>query len=149
MVKGERGVTLIEVMVVVAIVGMLAAIAIPAYNNYITRSRRADAFSALLTVRAAQEMYRAERGFYASAFVDGGNPTLAGCSASMAGNNYGMSVTRPTTPTTFEATATAQAKQASDRYSQFRINQNGQASYFDTQDSAWHTATEKQWEDLR
>jgi type IV pilus assembly protein PilE len=97
--RGKIGVTLIEVMIVVAIVGMLAAIAIPAYNNYITRSRRSDAFTALETVRAAQEMYRAEKGFYASDFVDGGNTVLAGCSTTMAGGNYTVSVNRTSTTT--------------------------------------------------
>ncbi len=152
--KGKQGVTLIEIMIVVAIVGMLAAIAIPAYNDYITRSRRSDAFTALETVRAAQEMYRAERGFYASAFFDvvGGVTVnvLAGCSANMAGNNYSIAVARLTATThTVTATALASGKQASDKYSQFRVNQNGIQEYYDT---SWHTETDtdgKKWEELR
>ena len=139
-IRGKEGVTLIEVMVVVAIVGMLAAIAIPAYNNYVTRSRRSDAFTALETVRAAQEMYRAEKGFYASSFV--GN-VLAGCSTNMAGENYAISVNRPTT-TTFTSTATPQNKQASDFY--FRTDQNGTQTY-SSDGSTWNT--DKEWEDLR
>jgi type IV pilus assembly protein PilE len=149
--RGKEGVTLIEVMIVVAIVGMLAAIAIPAYDNYITRSRRSDAFTALGTVRAAQEMYRAERGFYVSIGY------LAGCSSGMAGNNYTITVT-PTgnnTATTFTATAQGQGKQAGDHYSQFRINQNGIQEYYDT---SWHSETDtvppalepgKKWGELR
>ena len=39
----QRGVTLIELMVVVLIVGILSGIAIPSYNSYIRKSRRADA----------------------------------------------------------------------------------------------------------
>jgi type IV pilus assembly protein PilE len=152
--RGKEGVTLIEIMVVVAIVGMLAAIAIPAYDNYVTRSRRSDAFTALETVRAAQEMYRAEKGFYASDFVDAGVTVLAGCSAAMGGSNYAISITR-TDNTHYTALAAATAatvggKQAGDRYPQFRTNENGQQLYYDTKTSSWNTdVTTSKWEDLR
>ena len=113
-IRGKTGVTLIEIMVVVAIVGFLAAIAIPAYNNYVTRSRRSDAFTALETVRAAQEMYRAERGFYSEDFDDpaDGN-VLAGCSSGMAGSNYTISVNR-TSATTYSIRVEPGEKQTGD-----------------------------------
>ena len=106
--RGQKGVTLIELMIVVVCVGILAAIAIPAYNDYITRARRSDAFTALETVRAAQEMYRAERGFYSGALG-----SLPGCSATMAGDNYDISIAR-TDNTHYAALAQAQNKQTSD-----------------------------------
>jgi type IV pilus assembly protein PilE len=46
--RGQRGVTLIELMVVVAIVGLLTAIAIPSYRRYVVRANRTDAKTALL-----------------------------------------------------------------------------------------------------
>jgi prepilin-type N-terminal cleavage/methylation domain-containing protein len=138
--KGEKGFTLLELMIVVTCVGILAAIAIPAYNDYITRARRSDAFTALETVRAAQEMYRAERGFYADTPIT----SLSGCSSTMAGGNYTTSLIRTdSTHYTALATATAGGSQVHDKYTQFRINQDGTQEYFDT---GWHTGN---WDQLR
>jgi type IV pilus assembly protein PilE len=63
---GKKGFSLLEIMVVVAIVGILAAIAIPSYTGYITRTRRAEAVTALQTVALCEEKARAESGSYVS-----------------------------------------------------------------------------------
>lgn len=68
----HKGITLLELLVVILIVGILAAVAVPIYTNYMVRARRADAKTVLEQVRAAQEMWRAERGSYA---IDDGNGT--------------------------------------------------------------------------
>ena len=52
LVRSERGFTLMEVLVTVAIVGILAAIAIPSYTSYIQRSNRSDARTQLLQAAA-------------------------------------------------------------------------------------------------
>jgi type IV pilus assembly protein PilA len=51
--RAQRGFTLIELMIVVAIIGILAAIAIPQYQDYVTRSRWSDVIQSVAPVKAA------------------------------------------------------------------------------------------------
>jgi type IV pilus assembly protein PilE len=65
--KANAGVTLMELMVVMAIVGILAAIAIPTYRNYVIRANRADAKAALLSAAGALERCYTRFNSYAAA----------------------------------------------------------------------------------
>ncbi|KQU82892.1 pilus assembly protein PilE [Variovorax sp. Root318D1] len=60
----QRGFTLIELMIVVAIVGILASIAYPAYQDSLLKGRRAEARTALLELMQQQERYMTQRGTY-------------------------------------------------------------------------------------
>ena len=61
-----RGMTLIELLIVVAIVGILAVIAGPAWNDQVIKSRRADARNTLLAAQIEQEQYRSNNLTYAT-----------------------------------------------------------------------------------
>jgi len=62
---GIRGFTLIELMIVVAIVATLAAVAIPAYYNYTMRSRQSAVIGELMAIKSAEERFFADNGGYA------------------------------------------------------------------------------------
>ncbi len=67
--KTERGFTLVELAVVVVIIGILAAFAVPKFLNSVERSKAAEAFNYLSTVQTAQERYHARQGSYASSMA--------------------------------------------------------------------------------
>ncbi len=62
--KHSSGFTLVELVIVITIIGILAAIAIPAYNNSMTKTRRSDGQAALLDVMAKEERYYTENNTY-------------------------------------------------------------------------------------
>jgi type IV pilus assembly protein PilE len=67
-----RGFTLIELLIACVIVAILAAIALPSYQNQVHKSRRTDAKSALVGAAGQMERYFTERGTYATAALGSG-----------------------------------------------------------------------------
>lgn len=66
-IKKTTGFTLIELMIVIAVIGILAAIALPAYNQYIARGKRAEARVAILQAEGWLERFYTENNRYTTA----------------------------------------------------------------------------------
>lgn len=115
--RPSTGFTIIEVLVVVAILGILAAIAIPQYTKYVTNARRADGKSALVSAAQAMERYYTNNYTYVGATI-GTNSTSTIYSKSDSGY-YNLSfTTNGTNPSAdkfeIQAVADPNGKQAND-----------------------------------
>ena len=68
--RGERGYTLLELMIVVTIVAILATLAQPVWQESVTRAREASLKQTLFTMRDVLDQYRADRGKYPQAMEE-------------------------------------------------------------------------------
>lgn len=101
-----RGFSLIELMIAVAIVGILVAIAVPSYQNHLRKGRRADAQAFITQVAQRQQQYLLDARTYAL-----GGTALAELSLvapTSVSDHYAVTVTpaAPTVPPSFTVTAT-------------------------------------------
>lgn len=106
--KITRGFTLIELMIVVAVVAVLAAIAIPAYSEQVRKGRRADAIQGTSQLRLELERWRADNPSYANSA-----PASPNYPALPVSPFYVFAIVNPT-PAGYSITATPQGAQASD-----------------------------------
>jgi prepilin-type N-terminal cleavage/methylation domain-containing protein len=64
--SGEKAFTLVEMLIVLVILGSLAALSVPAYSKYVSKARQGEAKSQLIAVQQGQEMYKFLNGSYAT-----------------------------------------------------------------------------------
>lgn len=93
----SRGFTLVELMIVVVIIGVLAAVAIPAYNDYVARAQESEAKVLLGGLKSPTKEYYA---------TSGSLPTLASLGNPMLSGKYVSSITMASTSSQVIYTAT-------------------------------------------
>ena len=118
--KLQTGFTLVELIIVVAIISILASIAIPAYNGYVETSKRSDAQASLMALAIPQVKYRATNPTYTTVIGD-----LNGVSSASESGYYTLAVTAAS-GATFTATATPDGwTDSNGNCSPMSINQDG------------------------
>ena len=122
--RSRRGYTLLEVLIVVAVVTVLAAIALPSYTNQLRRFARAEAQSFLTKAAATQQQFLIDRRSYA------GNLTALNVvpPAELAGKYTFAVATAAGPPPTFTLTATATGLQAQDACPTLTVDSRGSKS---------------------
>ena len=118
-----RGFTLIELMIVLAVAAILAAVAYPSYQSQVAKGRRADAKQALVDLAQRLERHYTERGTYAGATLGNGGvyPTQS------SGGYYTLAITSQTAEG-FTATATPRGTQTGDACGALGYNHQGERS---------------------
>lgn len=129
----QRGFTLIELMIVVAVVSILAAIAVPSYQDSVQKSRRADAQAALQQFRQAMERYYTKNNFSYLGAAAGGNDTGAPDATTFrsttspleGGQPYYNLTIEQATANTYRLQAAPIGSQANDPCGTLRLNNTG------------------------
>ncbi len=138
----HRGFTLIEVLIVVAIIGILSAFAIPAYTDYVRRAKITDATSALSTMRVKFEQYFQDNRGYTGSCTAATTPATSIAHRPADTQNFTFACNPAPDATTYTLIATGIGTMTGFSYS---INQagtrqtGGTGSWNQTSSSCWVT----------
>ncbi|RDE18498.1 type IV pilin protein [Motiliproteus coralliicola] len=133
--RNQQGVTLIELMIAVVIVGIIGAVAYPSYVEFVNKSRRADAMAALQSFAGAMERHFTVNSSYCGAGTDatascgassGGDPTIFPTEAPLDGAEkyYELDIS-VASDTSFTLTATPIGAQTGDTCGTLSIQHTG------------------------
>lgn len=122
------GFTLIELMITVAIIAILAAVAMPSYQDYVRKSRRADAQSFMQEVVARQQHFLVDRRAYGTSIT--GSTSTGGLGMTLPTNvssfyTVTMATDNAATPPSFTVTATPSGNQVYEKCGTLTIDQRG------------------------
>ncbi|MCG8908892.1 MULTISPECIES: type IV pilin protein [Pseudomonas] len=117
--KASAGFTLMELMIVVAVVGILAGIAYPSYSQYVLRANRSEAQAMLNDAAARQERYYAQNYAYVTSAADLGklglrNTSGSGSSTAVTSDNGKYTLSAGTDSSGYLLTATPAGSQTAD-----------------------------------
>lgn len=126
--RGQRGFTLVELLIVVAVIAILTAIALPMYRDYVIRANRSDAIIALTELANLEEKHFSNQLAYTTSFTTLSYPTKS------PNDFYDLSIaTSGTVGYTLTATPAAGESQANDdTCQQFTLNSFGQRTALDS-----------------
>lgn len=108
--KMARGITLLELMVTIVVIGILASLAWPAYQTWMMKSRRSEAIGQLLSAQLKQEALRVTSGAYTTDFsqLGGSSTDHYTYSASVSGSTYTLTAQpKSTSPQRFDTGCTS------------------------------------------
>ena len=125
--KQVKGFTLVEMMVVVAIIGIISAVAIPQYKQYVVRGNRAAAQSFMLDIANREKQYLLDaRSYTANWALAGATPNLAMVAPTDVSKNYNITVTPLAgPPPSFTVTAAPIAGKAQANDGTLTLNDSG------------------------
>lgn len=126
--RGSLGFTLIEMMITVAIIGILAGIAFPSYQEYVRKGRRADTQSFMLDVVARQQHFLLDRRTYAASITEPPASNGLGMTIPTSVAAYytvEIATDNATSPPSFVVTGTPSGSQATEKCGTLTVDHRG------------------------